>query len=112
MNDQYQSCMETVAAQSKETVAGALLENLKRVSLDQAAPVVEFEVGASIANEYIGKLHAEEQTYVLAPLDDQPEDCKRFLLHQRSGLAITEIILHENGTWTALMTVPVYSTKA
>ena len=75
-------------------------------------PQIEFEIGASVANEYIGKIHAEEQVYVLAPHDEQPSYCKRFLLHQDSALVTTEIILHENGTWTAIMTLPVRNAKA
>lgn len=70
---------------------------------------VEFETGASIANEYINKLHLDEQHYSLHPIDEQPPEAKRFILHQQGeGVACMEIVLHENGTWTSLMTVPVH----
>ena len=74
---------------------------------------VEFEVGASVANEYIGKLSAGNQEYILQPKDDQPSEVKHFILQQKGkGFAMTEIILHENGTWTAIMTLPVYEDSA
>lgn len=70
---------------------------------------VEFEAGASIANDYINKLHLDEQPYSLHPVGEQPPEAKRFILHQQGkGVASMEIVLHENGTWTSLMTVPVH----
>lgn len=69
---------------------------------------MEFEVGASVANEYIGKLSASNQEYLLQPMDDQSSEAKRFTLQQKGkGFVTIEIILHENGTWTAIMTLPV-----
>ena len=74
---------------------------------------MEFEVGASVANEYIGKLSAGNQEYILQPMDDQPSEAKHFILQQKGkGFAMTEIILHETGTWTAIMTLPVYEDSA
>lgn len=70
---------------------------------------VEFETGPAIANDYINKLHLDEQPYSLHPVDEQQPETKRFVLHQQGkGVACVEIVLHENGTWTSLMTVPVH----
>lgn len=71
-------------------------------------PKVEFEVGASVANEYLTGLLVAERKYLLQPMDDQPTSTKHFILHQEGkSLTRIEIILHENGTWTAIVKLPV-----
>ena len=71
-------------------------------------PFVEFEAGSTIANDYINKLHTDEMEYSLVPMDEQPADAKHFILRHKNAVAMTEIILSKDGTWTSIVTMPVY----